>query len=366
MHTDCVDTGSRDPNNSETESKSETGGGLSQFALKVLDQLSITSWLPATYLVGTAILLFNLDSKQQINVALTLQGMGSLSFGALAVAFFGLVIGAMVIQAFEFHAIRALEGYWPYLWSRIGFTRWRVDAQTRRRAKALRRSGSRRKAAFEAAQKELLDVHDMDWAVVQHLRASVLGGAGRREAEVIEKASKLDWEDFSSAPLLREMEAAQRARKGWPIETRVMPTRLGNVLRSYEDKLSAGPEGLRTYAIRHWHLLSSEQKSLQARYRRRLDLYCEMVWVSVALAVLSMALFSFPHPHWVALPVSLALLAALATTCYRAAIAAAFGYGEMLKVMELARAETDLGAVQNADDPHKAPVAPRNSIERDI
>lgn len=314
--------------------------------MKVLDQLSITSWLPATYMVGAAFLLFKLDSMKHIDVAKALDGLGSQSFGVLAVVFFGLIIGAMVIQAFEFQAIRALEGYWPYFWSRIGITRWRVGAQTRRRARALRRSRARLEDAFEGAQKELLNVDGIDWAVVQHLRAKVLGGAGRTEDEIIREAKRLEWQDFSSAPLLRAMEAAQRARKGWPAETRVMPTRLGNVLRSYEDGVSAGPEGLRTYVIRHWHLLSPEQKSLHARYRRRLDLYCEMVCVSAVLAVLSTALFLTPDGHWVALPVSLVLLAALAITCYRAAIAAAFGYGQMLQVMEDARIQDDLGVVQ--------------------
>ena len=325
---------------SEMAPLTEESAGLSQFAMRILDQLSLTSWLPATFLVGAAFLLFKLDSMRNIDVAKALDDLSDQSFGVLIVVFFAIIISAMVIQAFEFNSIRALEGYWPYLFSRLGLTRWRVGVHVRKRKRAIAKSRKRLSAAFEGAQAQLLKTEGVDWAVVQQLRESVLNPtiANKADGAVVAAAARLNWEVFSSARLLRAMEAAQRARQGWPAAHRVMPTRLGNILRSFEDELTAGKEGLRTYVIRHWHLLSPEQQRLHSQYRRRLDLYCEMVFVCAMLLVLSACLFSTGYQHWVALAVSAALFGVLALTCYRAAQQAAKGYGEILKLLERLRA----------------------------
>lgn len=331
---------------SEMAPLTEESSGLSQFAMRILDQLSLTSWLPATFLVGAAFLLFKLDSMESIDVAEALGDLSGQSFGVLVVVFFAVVIAAMVIQAFEFNSIRALEGYWPYLFSRLGLTRWRVGVHSRKRKRAIAKSRRRLIVAFDSAQEQLLGTKDVDWAVVQQLRESVLNPSPNHNADsaVVTAAAQLNWEVFASARLLRAMEAAQRARQGWPVAHRVMPTRLGNLLRSYEDELTAGTDGLRTYVIRHWHLFSPEQKRLHTQYRRRLDLYCEMVFVCAMLLVLSVCLFATQHQHWMALAVLGTLFSILAFTCYRAAQQAAKGYGEILKLLERLR----VAAARNA------------------
>jgi hypothetical protein len=327
----------------DDEPPGEAKNGLSQFAMRILDQLSLTSWLPATFLVGTSLFLFKLASMKPIDISRALEDLSNQNFGVLVVVFLGVVTSAMVIQAFEFSAIRTLEGYWPYFFSRVGITRWRVGVMGRKRKRALKKSRERLEAAFQEAQERLLAMEGVEWAVVRQLRELVLNPSPRMSAdgEVVRAARQLEWQAFSAPRLLRAMEAAQRARDGWPAAHRVMPTRLGNTLRSSEDRLNVGSEGLRTYVIRHWHLLSSEQKRLHSRYRDRLDLYCEMVLVCSSLAVLSAAVFATGHRHWEPLFVAVALLGMLALVCYRAAIHAATAYGEMLKLVEQLRTTAD-------------------------
>ena len=92
---------------------------FSQFVARVLDQLSLSAWLPSAALVTTAVFL------AQVRI----QG-GSPSGALRALADFDLpdailvtltiVVGTVVTQAFEFEAIRCLEGYWgrrrPWIW----------------------------------------------------------------------------------------------------------------------------------------------------------------------------------------------------------------------------------------------------------
>ena len=114
---------------------------LSQFVAKVLDQLSLSAWLPSAALVLSVSFLVNFRAKQGAF------GDSVRAFGTYTAAdgfflFAAAVVLTVVTQAFEFEAIQFFEGYWGP--KRIGelaadigcaFQLWRRDSFDCRRRK---------------------------------------------------------------------------------------------------------------------------------------------------------------------------------------------------------------------------------------
>ncbi len=86
--------------------------GLSQFAARVLGQLSLSAWLPAALLtlIGTLVVQFADQGSIDLGNAIAALTRDKWSVVLLVVPV--LVIATLVTQAFSFEAIRTLEGYW--------------------------------------------------------------------------------------------------------------------------------------------------------------------------------------------------------------------------------------------------------------
>jgi hypothetical protein len=72
--------------------------GLSAFLSSVLDQLSVTSWLPSVFLVGNAAVLLTLQGQGNLNLGAALKNLASLEWGAIVVLILSVTIGAIVIH----------------------------------------------------------------------------------------------------------------------------------------------------------------------------------------------------------------------------------------------------------------------------
>ena len=88
---------------------------LSQFLARILDQLSVSAWLPAailvTYIVVAACLR---DACGQFHKALAT--LTSLNAATIILITGSVILTTTLTQAFEFEAIRVLEGYWGPRW----------------------------------------------------------------------------------------------------------------------------------------------------------------------------------------------------------------------------------------------------------
>src|SRR5919202_6751268 len=80
---------------------------LSQFQARILDQLSVSAWLPAAALVFSLLLLANVHATK--NVSAAVDKITSINAATLALLVAAVVITTMLTQAFEFEAIRVLE-----------------------------------------------------------------------------------------------------------------------------------------------------------------------------------------------------------------------------------------------------------------
>ena len=124
-------------------------------------------------------------------------------------------------------------------------------------------------------------------------------------------------------------DAAWRLRYYYPQhDDRVMPTRLGNVLRAAEDfpELQYGLDAVVAWP-RLYPLLPERLAALLDDQRLQLDLAARLTATLALAAAVSAALLA-RHGGWLAVPVALAALAWLA---YTGAVHAAVAYGEQVQ-----------------------------------
>ena len=92
---------------------------LSQFVARVLNQLSLSAWLPSAALVLALDFIVELgvqlDAKRQgpaEALGNTLAKMSGIGFGGVMLLVVAVIVLTMLTQAFSFEAIQVLEGYW--------------------------------------------------------------------------------------------------------------------------------------------------------------------------------------------------------------------------------------------------------------
>ena len=339
---------------------------LSQLLARILDQLSVSAWLPAGALVSIGLLYGNLSTHQD-DLGRAITAIGSMSLSSLVLLIGAVVLLTIATQAFEFEAIRFLEGYWGagLIWKRIanvgcGLHIWR-------RGRLLRKRRELDNSSFAYARQEMLRSDYPTW-FVEVLEAEHLckepPPPPPPDLDIshsdIEEAKNFDWQQLARpADIRRWNDLTARVNEYPSPDYRVLPTRLGNTLRVREDKLhdpTSGPmEGM---ILRIYDELPASLQNEHDRYRGRLDLYCSMVVVFVVGALASPVLFlGSPlqfRGDWGPPLVALAASLCLALFSYRAAIASARGYGT---VLEEVKGFIDRGGVGGGSAEHAPATA---------
>lgn len=319
--------------------------GLSAFVAKILDQLSLSAWLPAALLSATLTLLLQFRRQHSADLHAALIEIGDRWVVVLLLAVPVLVLTTLTTQAFSFSAIRTLEGYSmrriPMRWVRWLLTRLQVRRWERLRRQRRLRSGR----AFDNSESR--------WAtepaeIVMALRAQAqeLKPLEPTDVDQRNRLSKLDWRVACDPWDLSRFEDARAAVNEYPSRSRIMPTRLGNVLRSTEDAVvNDTGEDLETFAMRRRSWLAPRTQFQHDQFRTRLDMYCTLVFVSTGLAAVTLAL-TIGEPKLLA-PFALicAGLILLALVAYYAAVASARGYCTILRLMKDARPPGDGAAL---------------------
>ena len=326
------------------EGPGDVTAGVSEFIARVLGQLSLSAWLPAALLTlaSASLLQFRLQGAISLSEALGQAQKAGWALALLTVPI--LILATLVTQAFSFEAIRILEGYWrrpgPPSWLRSGLIRYQVGRKKRLGSKRIKASVK----AFSSARPRLI-LGKTDPAVIHALECKAIG-ATNPSAESMTDEQKgslkaLEWWYLCDAHLLARVDLLRAMEREYPRrDSRILPTRLGNVIRATEDGLKRAGDDLEGFALRARPLVSSRVRSQHDQFRTRLDMYCILVFVSAVLTGLS-PLLLWPiwvksHDLWVAAITS--LFALLAASSYYAAIASAKGYAAALRQMDAALA----------------------------
>jgi hypothetical protein len=296
---------------------------LSAFVARVLNQLSLSAWLPGAFLIVAVSTL----AWFRMNSAVTLCGAGLFVQHAwipiLVLAVPALVMATLLTQAFSFEAIRALEGYWPsggpFAWLShvlLRFRRWRKHAIERRYKKV-------DLAAFLSAKGTILTAGTdpiVVAAIEQDLRELPRNIALTDDQfDVLEAFKRHEhYAPWDMSKLLR----LEQLRAECPVSSRLMPTRLGNVLRAAEDRLQS-PGHVEGFVMRNRAVAPSRVLMHHDQFRTRLDMYCSLTFVAIVVAAVSIPMLVdvaiIPHV------VITVIFVVIAWASYEAALASARG-----------------------------------------
>jgi hypothetical protein len=318
---------------------------LSELLARILTQLALSAWLPSAAL--TALLWFVLalgtaldtgSDKPDKAISATFAILAQTQLGGVVAALGLVAVLTLLTQAFSFEAIRALEGYWG--------TGARVE---RLAEKSRRRHLERRKRIVENLRTATTDAWESAAAaikaknaaveaigreppftppVVEALRVKAL--RGRRppltEAEQL-LVMRTDWRSLADGELLRRRVGLMKRLEDYPIPRHVLPTRLGNVLRHFEDKTEH--QEVESLVEDRWDRLPFSLKLRHDELRGRLEIYCSMVFVAAFVGVFAAIRFAGSHPPY-ALAACVIAIAGM-VFFYNAAVASARAYGPLLR-----------------------------------
>lgn len=325
---------------------SAASAGVSAFVARVLDQLALSAWLPAAFLsVGVALLLEFRSTKS----ASILNAVGKLTahpVQVLVIMIPLLVIATVVTQAFSFEAIRTLEGYWRRR-GLIGavsmlMIRWHVH---RKKAIIGRRRKESAKAFRLALPKIILDSDELTGPIARAIEGQ-LTGSDSRASELQGKDLQVfvstiqTWRNQADAWRLARIDRLLAEQKAYPVDCRVMPTKLGNLIRATEDELKNARGDIQSFVLRQRNTVSQRIQMQHDQFRTRLDMYCTLVFVSAFLVAMTPAAL-IGHLGDVPTVITAGSFAAVAVASYLAAIASASGYCTALMQMDEATRATD-------------------------
>jgi hypothetical protein len=322
--------------------------GLSPWSARLLDQLSLTAWLPAALLVANVYLVAGMylvrnpgADPTMANLTKVISAPDEKPVGVIIAVVSGVVLATLVTQSFEFAAIRFLEGYWGGSILAAAPTSLAIRLQRLRRWLTRRRADKLTRHAFRAAQAR----------VAQHLgsnpdlASAVLLIGTAAPVDHLDPALKAEAENYYYArawmvwapPHLRHRASAVAIRLAAypPRPSRLMPTQLGNTLRASEERLKGHVAGTQMRGYLYPYLGSIEPALMHqhTQYRNRLDMFAVMTVLCALLAPANALLIPgvLPTPAVVVATVSLLVLSFFS---YRGAAAAAVDYGAVLVAID--------------------------------
>lgn len=328
------------PDSGRSTDKRVSAESFSAFLGRVLDQLSLSAWLPAAMLVGSLAVLLQMHGRSDRNVAEAVTELTDKPLGVLVLVVFALVLATVVTQAFEFEVIRVLEGYWGNGPVAGLISRLFVYRQRRRLERMLRRRDALTLRAFRGArllERQLVPAEKR--YIVDLIEAELEGrpSSGRRSwcaRRRMREALSFDWRQFAPAELMRRLDAVEIQIEEYPRAHRLLPTRLGNTLRAVEDALVLdSSDELEAFIIRRWEVMPGALRQEHDQYRTRLDMYCMLVFIFALLAIVAPVLITKGASYAIATSVTSAAFLVMSAVSYTAAVASARGYGTALKAI---------------------------------
>jgi hypothetical protein len=324
------------PESGADSGKSSASDGVSAFIARVLDQLTLSAWLPAAFLTASAAILLQFRSAKSANVLNAVRDLAANPVQVLVIIIPVLVIATIVTQAFSFEAIRTLEGYWsargPWSLARTLMIRWHV---TRKRS-IIKRKFKVSGKTVHAALPEMI-IGGVSPPVAKALEAALSGNqaeASLLKADEMEALVKMNWRPYCAPWRLARIDRLLIEESCYPETYRILPTKLGNLIRATEDKLHNAGD-VRSFVMRRRDMVSPRVRMQHDQFRTRLEMYSTLVFVSWFLAVMAPVVLA-GRVSPIVIAIMTASFTAMAIASYLAALASAAGYCSTLKLMDTA------------------------------
>ena len=308
--------------------------GLSAFIARVLDQLTLSAWLPAALFTAGAAILLQFRRQGSVDVLQAVRVLTADPVRVLVLIIPLLVIATIVTQAFSFEAIRTLEGYWHRRGPAGLARKFMIWRHVRRKENITKRRRKVTKEAFYATRPHIIDA-SIPIPIVDAFEAQVLGKElPSLTGEECRRLDGMDWENWCDAWRRAQIDHLINDEQAYPIASRVLPTKLGNLMRATEDRLKNAGDDLQGFVLRRYAMAPRRVQMQHDQFRNRLEMYCILVFVSGILLVLTPITLLGRGIDAASIAIISAGFAALGVASYLAALASAGGYLAALKEMD--------------------------------
>jgi hypothetical protein len=255
------------------------------------------------------------------HLAAAITSISKMNFASLVLLVAAIALLTMITQAFEFEAIQLFEGYWGRNPVVNKIAALRCGHYAKKRIHLQSKSDTISDMAFCYAKQKMLD--NLSLSTVNLIEAQRKNGKIRASKRRQKAARAIIWEAYARLGDLRRLERLDALLREYPAEHRLLPTRLGNTLRSYEDQVHDPKGRLQWLVTRVFDQLPPALQADLDHYHSRLQLYCSLVIVLVIGGV--SGIYFLPG---ISLKVTgIVITMFLAWLSYRAAITSARAYG---------------------------------------
>jgi hypothetical protein len=274
---------------------------VSAFVAQVLNQIKPTAWLPAAFLiVGVALLAW-----LRVNDGDAFEGVEAfLESNWIAILVFALptfVIAALLTQAFSAVAIASLEGYWHGSLSWLEVLGMAVNLRRKHRIHALHDRAL--KNAFNSARPALIEMQ-VDERSLEWIEAGIERRLPKSDltADEATRLGSLSWWELCDPWHRVRMQRLLYRLEDFPEDSRIMPTKLGNILRAAHDLTDDSESDSARFDSIPRRLLQRHKDC-----QDRLEMHCTLVFVAALLAVASIpALLDVTLANAVVVPLAFA------------------------------------------------------------
>jgi VIT1/CCC1 family predicted Fe2+/Mn2+ transporter len=140
------------------------------------------------------------------------------------------------------------------------------------------------------------------------------------------------WRNQADAWRLEKVDRLVAEYELYPDDSRILPTKLGNLLRATEDDLKHAGDDVQSFAFRYRQRVPPRVRLQHDQYRTRLDMYCTLVFVSLFLAAITP--ITLVVRIGLTTAVTMGGFSLMAVVSYLAAISSAKAYCTILKQMD--------------------------------
>lgn len=315
--------------------------GSSGFVTRVLNQFTLSAWLPEALFAGSVTVLVQFRRADSIDIWNALQTLASAPIRMLTLVIPLFFIAKVLAQAFSFDAIRVLEGYWRKRGLPSLARTLMIRRHVRLKETIIKRRHIASERAFYAAKARMIS-RGIPRPIIEAFEAQVLQREPPRLTdEEARRFTKMNWRTLCDAWHLAAVDHLLSKEIAYPATSRVLPTKLGNLIRATEDTLENAAGDVVGFALRHYGNIPRRLQMQHDQFRNRLAMFCIMVFMGISLLVLTPIILVGSGIHVVAIGIIAGSFAVFSMVSYLAAIASASGYCAVLRQMDEASRNLD-------------------------